>query len=409
MASVQTAHSPDSGHQAFVGRQPVFDRQGDIHAYELLFRQGPANFADVCDGTQASASVLHVTLMEIGLEAIVGTKISFINFNRDLLLSDIPDILPANKVVLEILEDVEIDQQLIDCVRKLKDKGFTIALDDFQYHPKWLPLLELANIIKIDVLELSPEQVHEHLELLRPYPVKLLAEKVETQADYERLYRDGFDYFQGYFFARPAVVSGKQLASNELALLQLISKLQNPHSEILDIEQLVEQDVSLSYKLLRFINSAAFGLPEKINSLHRAIIFFGLSHLRNWASLIAMASNKKHSSELLRTAAVRAKFCESLSQVDHSSMAGSYFMVGLFSVLDALLDQPMSNIVEHLPLEDDIKAALINQQGDVGAALRCALACERCHMQDIHFAGIDPAAIYAIHLESMLWAEKLIS
>ena len=409
MSSVQAAHSLEINSKAFVGRQPIFDRQGNIHAYELLFREGHTNAAGVIDGTRASASVIHVTLMEIGLEEIVGTKLSFINFNRDLLLSNIPEILPANKVVIEILEDVEVDAQLIGAVRKLKEMGFTIALDDFEYDPKWLPLLDLADLIKIDVLALSSEQIREHIELLRSYNVKLLAEKVETQADYDQLYEDGFDYFQGYFFAKPAVVSGKHLATNEVALLQLISKLQDPQTEIEEIEKLLEQDVSLSYKLLRFINSAAFGLSEKINSLHRAVIFFGFNQLRNWASLIAMASDKKHSSELLRTASVRAKFCESLAQTSGSKEISQYFMVGLFSVLDALLDQPMEDIVSQLPLEDDIIATLIDHSGELGAALKCALACEQCQMRDIQFADIEPSEIYALHLDAMLWADNLVT
>ncbi len=395
--------------QAFVGRQPVFNRRGDIYAYELLFREGHTNAAGVLDGTQASAQVLHNTLMEIGLETIAGGKQSLINFNRDLLLSEIPEILPANKVILEILEDVEVDDLLVECMQNLKQQGFTIALDDFEYDEKWQPLLKLADIIKIDVMALSPEQIQEHLRLLRPFKVKLLAEKVETQAEYEVLYNAGFDYFQGFFFARPAVISGNKLANNELALLKLISELQNPEAEIADIETLVEQNVSLSYKLLRFINSSAFALPEKVDSLRRAIIFFGLGKLRNWASLIAMSGNQKHSSELLRTAAVRAKFCESLAPDTRASTTGSYFIVGLFSVLDALLSHPMSEIIEHLPLEDSVKSALVDHSGETGAALQCALACEHCNMQEIHFADIDPTQLYTKHLESMLWAESLFS
>jgi len=409
MESISTEHPADNVSKVFVGRQPVFNRQGNIYAYELLFRDGYVNTAGILDGTQASASVLHDTLMEIGIEAIVGGKSAMINFNRELLLSHIPEILPADKVVLEILEDVEIDNLLIDCVKGLKQKGFTIALDDFEYHPNKQPLLDLADIIKIDVLALSSEQIQEHFQLLHPYPVKLVAEKVETQTDYELLFNAGFDYFQGFFFARPTIVSGKKLASNELAILDLVAKLQNPEAEIEDIEQLVEQNVSLSYKLLRFINSATFSPPEKITSLHRAIILFGLGQLRNWATLIAMAGNKKHSSELLRTAAVRAKFCESLSQASHSCTTGGYFIVGLFSVLDALLDQPMADIVEHLPLDDAIKGALNHQCNDTGAALKCAVACERCMLPDIHFADLKVTDIYAIHLESMLWAEGLFS
>ena len=407
MSKAQPVQLPDTSNQAFVGRQPVFDRQGAIYAYELLFREGNVNSAGVVDGAQASARVLHHTLMGIGLDTIAGGKLSLINFNRDLLLSSIPKILPASKVVVEILEDVEVDDQLIDSLQGLKSKGFMLALDDFEYHPDWDPLLEMADIIKLDVQALSTEQIREHLELLRPGKARLLAEKVQTQAEHEMLHDAGFDYFQGYFFARPAVLSGRQLASNELALLELISKLNNPDAEVEDIEELVEHDVGLSYKLLRFINSAAFSLPETITSLHRAIIFFGLGQLRNWASLIVMADINKHSSELLRTATVRAKFCESLSHASHTGVAGSYFMVGLFSVLDALLDQPMTAITEHLPLDEDIKAALDHQHGDAGAALKCALACEQCALEDIHFFNLEPTDLYTLHLESMLWAESV--
>ena len=409
MSSTDSANTPETNSQVFVGRQPVFDRQGDIFAYELLFREGMTNTAGVVDGTQASATVLQNTLMEIGLESIAAGKFSLINFNRELLLSDIPELLPTASVILEILEDVEIDSTLIEQVKFLNDSGFIIALDDFEFSPEWQPLLSLADIIKLDVLALSSAQIQEHLQLLRPFDVKLLAEKVETQADYERLYETGFDYFQGYFFARPTIVSGSKLASNEVALLDLVAKLQNPGADIEDIEKLVAQNVSLSYKLLRLINSASFAPTEPITSLHQAILLFGLKKLRNWASLIALSGSKKHSSELLRIAAVRAKFCESLALVEHRAAADGFFMAGLFSVLDALLDQPMADIVEHLPLNAAIKDALVHGQGNAGQALACALACERCELQAIQFDNFPSEDLYALHVEAMRWAESVIN
>lgn len=393
----------------FIGRQPIFDRKQAVYGYELLFRSGDTNAASIPDDNSATAQVIYNSLIEIGLEDIVAEKPAFINFPYELLVNGIADLLPPDKVVIEILENVEIDDTLVKGVRKLNGQGYRIALDDFVIKPEWEALIPYTNIIKIDVLNQSEEDVARHFEILKKYNIQLLAEKVETQEEFFSFNDMGFDFFQGYFFSRPRVIKKKKLPDNHIALLQLLACLQDEHVAIHDIENLVSQTVSLNYKLFRYINSAYLGLTRKFESIRQAVVYFGLQRLKNLASLIAMTGIEGKSSELIIIGLTRAKMCELLAQKSKLPEQEGYFVTGLFSILDALLDHPLQEIMKQLPLSEEIVAAIINFDGQLGAALKCSIACERCQWQEINFTGLETYEIYESYLKSITWARQSLA
>ena len=399
----------DESTDAFVARQPIFDRSVEVVGYELLFRSGQIAQAAVSDGTQATAQLIVNTFMEIGLETLVGAQPAFVNCTREFLLSDAVQLLPPDKVFLEILEDVAIDQELVDAVRGYQQEGFKIVLDDFVHHPEWEPLVELADIVKLDVLGVSAADSQAQLTRLRPYGVKILAEKVETQADYDALRAAGFDYFQGYFFAKPQVVQNRRLPESHLGVLRLLARLSDPEIEIDEVHRLVTENVGLSYKVLRFINSAFFALPQKVDSIHRGVVYFGLEQLKRWVSLLVLAGVDGKPYELFRIALVRARHCEQLGEMMSCSDSSAYFTAGLFSTLDALLDVPMQELIASLPLTEELTVALTTHSGPIGEAVRCAIAYERQDWPRVTFADLDGAVIRDAYVAAVDWSTQTSS
>jgi c-di-GMP phosphodiesterase len=390
-------------HDVFVGRQPIYDRQLDVYAYELLFRSGESNQAGVMDGDQATSQVILNTFMEIGLETIVGQKLAFINLTRGFILQDYSSVFPAGRVVMEVLENIPVDDELIEAVRRSSSQGYLIALDDFIYHERLQPLVEIADIIKVDVLALDQVALQEHVAALRPYKVKLLAEKVETQ-DHFKYCRDlGFDYFQGYFFCKPEIIKGQRVPANRVVTLQLLAKLQDPETDFAELEEIISRDVSLGYKLLRVVNSAFYSLPRKVDSLRQALLMLGTRNIATWVSVILLSGIDDKPHELMVTAMVRAKMCELLAQTLGQRSKDTFFTVGLFSALDALLDNPMEDILKSLPLSDDIVTALLSYRGMLGDTLQCVLAYERGDWDNVHCAELDSTTITDAYLQAIAW------
>ena len=381
---------------ALVGRQPIFDSELRVVAYELLYRSDQPTGPGGLDGDQATSEVILNTFMGIGLERLVGSRRAFINFTAKLLQNDDPFPLFHQRVVLEILEDIEVDDELINAVKALVRQGYTVALDDFSYHPSWEPLIDLAEIIKVDVLAMDIAETRALVERLKGRNVKLLAEKVETLEEYQA-YRDmGFHYFQGYFFSKPTIVRGQVMAGDRLSILRLLARLQDPAAEVEEIEQIISADVAMSYKLLRYINSASFSLQQAVESIRWAVVFVGLGVVRRLASIVAMARIEDKPNELMNVAFTRAQMCLLLAQKARLPDADKYFVVGLFSTLDALLDTPMEEIVSKLPLSDEINDALLNRWGPMGQALACAQAYEQCRWSAVVFRNMDTETITEI-------------
>jgi len=344
-----------------IARQPIFDSQLNVYAYELLFRgsitdteSGVTEF----NGDLATSQVINHTFMEFGINRVIGNKRAFINLTRSFLTGEIHVPFDNSQVVLEILEDIVIDEQLIKTVQEFADQGFIIALDDFIRSEELQPLVKIASIIKIDILALSEQELIEHVEYLKSQDVVLLAEKVETEEQYKLCQQLGFTYFQGYFFCKPTLINDKPLPENKLAVLQILHSLQDPDITIDELELLVKQDVTLSFKLIRFLNSAAISLPRKVDSIRRGLLFLGLDTIKSWATLIAFSDLESTTSELMTTALIRAKLCSQLAGAFDCEQE-SAFMLGLFSPLEAILQKPMAEILQSLPIETEMKDALL--------------------------------------------------
>ena len=395
--------------QIFIGRQPIFDSKLNVAGYELLFRSGEVDAYDGCDGDKATSQVINNALMEIGLDDIVGDVPAYINFTKELIINGTAQLLPTDRVVLEILETVKIDQELIDGVEVLVAAGYQIALDDFTYSVEWEPLIKLAHIIKIDVMEHPADKIKEQLSHLAGCKAKILAEKVETQGEYDLLKKEGFDYFQGYFFSKPTVLSHKGMSSDSFSLLQLMAQLQDPDVDIDEIEKLVSLNISLSYKLLRYINSAAFALKNKLTSIKQIVVYFGIQRLKDWVCLIALTENSNKPTELILSGLTRAKMCELIANETGVAEKDSYFIVGLFSILDALLDQPLNTVLENLPLDEAINQALLEFKGDMGKALSCSISCEQCIWDGIGLPNISMVKLSDMYMEATAWSRESMS
>jgi c-di-GMP phosphodiesterase len=387
--------------QVFVARQPIFDRRLRVTGYELLFRDGPGDRAVVLDSEGATAKVVLGALTEIGWERIVGPHTAWINVSREFLLSGLVKAVPPSLVGFEILEDELIDDTLVDAVSELKTQGYRIALDDFTYSQSAEPLLPFVDIVKLDVLALNPAELADHMTRLRRYGVKVLGEKVESRADHDLCADADCDLFQGFFFCRPELLSDRQIDAHRMALLQLIAALQQPLIEIGELEQVIARDVALSFRLLRYINSAFFGLRYEISSIRQAITLLGVDNLKRWAMLTIFASVDDKPSELTVTALVRARFCELAGARTRSASPAELFTLGLFSVIDALMDVQMEDALASIPFPREMREALIRREGSMGRLLDSVTALEA---GEFSRAELLVRGASALHLESIIWA-----
>ncbi|MEE9343794.1 MAG: HDOD domain-containing protein [Gammaproteobacteria bacterium] len=391
----------------YLARQAIFDNTFDVFAYELLFRDNHINRAGVVDGDQATSNVIVNTFMEIGLNNIVGDRLAFINLTRAFIVNEQNISLPKDRVVLEMLEDIVPDEEVIEGLKRLAGQGYQIALDDFILNESVRPLIKLADIIKIDVMALTNQQIKNHVAELKHYPVKLLAEKVESAEMFDLCKSLGFDYYQGYYFAQPKVIKKKSLPTNRLAILDLLGRLHNSDLNISSIEELIAQDVALSFRILSYVNSASMGLSRKVESIHEAIVLVGLQNVRNWSTLIAMSMVDNKPVELVTTAIIRGHMCELIAEALNQKNCKSFFTVGLFSALDALMDTTMEAILTQLPLADHIAQALLDFTGIHGQILSCVLAYERGEWSTIDHGLPAIPGIHKIYLESLMWSSRM--
>jgi EAL and modified HD-GYP domain-containing signal transduction protein len=390
----------------YLGRQPIFDRNGRIFGYELLYRHDDCPHARVIDGAQATSQVIINGFWELGLGRVVGRNRAFVNLTRDFLLN--PEWLPppSQQLVLEVMEEVVTDKAVVGALCNLRRAGYTIALDDFTYRPDTRRLLDFANIVKLDVQDLDAPQLDEHYALLRQYPVELLAEKVETPVQFDRCRDMGFDYYQGYFLCKPRVLSGKRLSTSRLRALELMAALQRPELEPQAIENLISQDPGLAFRLLRYINSPAFPATQKIHSIHHAIIYLGEREIRRWANLVILTGLNDKPGAIILTALVRARMCELLAGRLQVECAECAFMVGLFSVLDAMLDQPLKKVLSALPFAPEIVSALLNGEGQYAPVFDLTLAYERGNWSHLDRQPLARDEIVKSYLEAVVWAES---
>ncbi len=385
----------------YLGRQSIYDRELEVAAYEILYRSGTTNAAHFVSEDAATSQVLLNTLTEIGLEAIVGKHPAYINMTRTFLLGGEVPTLPREQLVLEVLEREVVNAELVDGLAKLAHQGYRIALDDFEYREDTAPLLKIADIVKVDVLHTPPEQLPELVEVLRRHRLKLLAEKIETREQLEHCRSLGFELFQGYYFSQPKLLQHRTVPTNRVALLQLLAQLHDPDITIQQVKDIINQDLSLSYKLLRYINSAFFSLPAPVNSIHRAVVALGLINVKSWATLVTIAEAEGMGSDLATTALIRARMCAILAKRFRLGSADTGFTIGLLSTLDALMGIPMDQILTSLPLSEEINEALLNHEGSLGQALACVLAYERGDWEAVDANRLDHAMVSSAYLTAL--------
>ncbi len=389
--------------QASIARQPIFDRDLNVVGYELLFRSPPATTAEIVDQSVATTNVILTTLTEIGLDRVAGGQPAWINASRDFLLSGLVTTLPPDRVALEILEDQEIDDLLVTRVAALVSEGYHFALDDFEFTEHAPRLLELVDVVKLDLLALGRVGLADHARRLEPYGVTLLAEKVETPEDHAYCLAQGCDRFQGFFYHKPELLSGRRIGASRVSLLQILAALQSPSADLDEVERLIGHDVALSLRLLRYINSAFFGLRHRVTSVGQAIALLGGRNLKQWATLSVFAGLDNKPSELTRTALIRARFCELAAAELTAGEAPQMFTLGLFSVIDALMDMPIEEALGALPFPDDMRRALGSRDGAMGALLESVTALE--HGDFDRAQALVPHA-EALYLRSLDWADE---
>ncbi|MCK9608633.1 MAG: HDOD domain-containing protein [Methylomonas sp.] len=390
-----------------IGRQQILDDKLNTFAYEILFRGKDFDLSIQESAASATNQVITDTILEIGLNELVGPHLAFINFTAQNILEKTPLHLPKDRIVVEVLENVKVDKQIVKNLRELSAQGYTIALDDFELTPEWLPLLEFVDIIKLDIIAFSLEDTQQLIEKLKPYKLKLLAEKVETYQEFKLLRDWGCELFQGFFFSKPNIVEGKRLGVSQITTLQLLATINKQDVTFLDVSKVIAQDINLSYKLLRYINSASFALPNKIDSLQHAATYLGLKEIRRWANILALSSMSSKPDAVLQTILVRAKMCELLA-FEVKQDPEIYFLIGLLSGLDSILDMPLEKSLQQLPLSDQVCEAILQKTGSAGEALQYALDYERWDVNRPTFGGIKPKRIADIYLESIQWWSRQV-
>lgn len=393
-----------------LARQPIFDPQMKVIGYELLCRSSHINKATFTNGDIASSQVLLNAFTELSIEKVVGKHLAFVNFTRNLLLS--PPPFDRRQLVIEVLEGQRVDAEMLHSLKVLREQQYTIALDDFVLSPETQHLIPYADIIKLDVLQLSPQQLQEHINHIRPFGIQLLAEKVETYDMLEFCKKSGFDLFQGYFLAHPQIMTGRKMSDNKQSILQLMSALHNPNVQVETIEKMIARDTVLSFKLLLLVNSAAFGAMRKVDSLKQTILLLGINKIRNWVNILAMSNLSGKPHELSVAALTRARMCEMIAnQLNDKAKPDSYFTVGLLSTIDAFMDAPLQSLLNDISLSQHINEAILDQRGGEGKVLEITKHYEKGEWEQIDWDflqqhNINPEKLTKIYLETLSWVEN---
>jgi len=404
--------------QFFLARQPILDRTQSLCAFELLFRpRDKATEAGLLDDTYASANVIQNVFGSLGMANVLGAYKGFINVNAEFLFGDMVELLPRDQVVLELLETIVINDELVERCRNLKAMGFSLALDDVYKLSEYnKPLLSIVDVIKLDLMLIDPVKLPLLIKELKQYPVKLLAEKVEEREQAEFCMELGFDLFQGYYFSRPEMLSGRRSDPSKMLLLRILTMMQGD-AENEEIVNAFKEHPVLSYDLLRMVNSASNSFSIKVSSLSQGLMILGRKVLQRWIQLLMYASAKETGARnpLLQLAATRAKLMELIAEQVRQSdpdYADSAFMVGMLSLIEVIMDTPMYDIVTSMGLDEEMSAALLERRGDLGDLLSLCGELESCDAAAVQMRlclypslGVD--LLNGAHLQALAWANNI--
>ena len=397
----------------FVARQPIFDNSAKVFGYELLYRSSLENRFGAVDGEHASLSVLSNSAFVFGLEELAGSGRAFVNFTRSLLVNGYARVLPPDRLVVEILETIEVDDEVRAACESLKSDGYLIALDDYDPKGPTRHLVDLADIVKIDFMVHRERFARQRVAYpLRRRGVTLLAEKVETAEDARQARQLGYTYTQGYYFARPEISVGSRSSGLKPYRLQLLRALNEADPDLRAIEELLRYDPALSYQILRYLNSAAFGLRSRVSSIRQAVNLLGQAGLRTWATVVILAdAGSDRPLELIVSSVVRGRFCDLAGEaIGLSARRHELSMLGLFSLIDVIVGRPLEETIKAVKLPHDVAAALLGEPGVLTTLLNLARAYERADWEAVESlvaeAGLQAADVPAMYLEAVAWGNR---
>ncbi|PAY01331.1 EAL domain-containing protein [Pseudoalteromonas sp. HM-SA03] len=399
----------------YAARQPIFDVQRELIGYELLFRDGLNNVFPEIDGDEATSRLVEGSQFTFGLDDLTNQRPAYINFTLETLAKGYVQMLAPEQVVVEILETVQPGKRLLACVKELKEQGYTLALDDYHHQNVWRHFFPYIDQIKVDLLATNLEQIHAIKAAIQDFPnIDLVAEKVETYEQFELAKSLGFKYFQGFFFAKPEMVKTKALAPSELAMAELLYETSSVEPNLARITQVFERDVNLSYKLLRYANSAVFKRRAEISTIKQALVVLGSEELKRLISLLfASQLNTEKPKELLSLSLLRAHFMEAIAtEANKLSDTGSTFLVGMMSLMDAILDDDMASLLAKLPLSQEIKSTLLKKPSAFGIYLDLAESMEKGDWDSVETMskslGVTSQSIAELYQKSQIWSDTQI-
>lgn len=398
--------------KVYTARQAIYNRKQNVVAYELLFRDGPENFFPNVETNSATSKLLLDSHFNQGLDKITSGKPALINYPEKAILEQLPTMLPPNKAMVEILECVPPTPEIYEACRSLYHKGYKLVLDDFKFSSEWEPFLKLIRLIKFDLQDTSFEEIERLLPKLRQFKnLKLLAEKIETQEQFDKAKALGIDFFQGYYFCTPHIVEQNDVDTNKSVVYAMYQETLKESVNYTKLSSYFERDTALAFKLLKFINSGLFPVRDPISSIKQALIYLGNSQVKKFVNLIITAHvADKKPEELTQMSIIRAKFCEQLAEKVLPTHTDESFLLGLFSLLDAILDQPMTDIVQQLPLTKDLSAALIGHENQLGNVLRVVKSYESASWSAMRKAcarfKMDQDDLPEIYEAAIVWADQ---
>ena len=392
-------------YEIYIARQAILDKSLKVYGYELLARSDDRVNVNNLPSDIATSRVLSEVFNQFGLGAIVDDKNAVIKLSKRSLLENIVDGLPKDKVLLEINDTFLDDETIMDEIRRQKSQGARFIYNNYSLTSRAEKLLPYCDVVKIDVKNAEPLILEHLIQSLEPYNVKALADKVETYESLEMCKQVGFRLFQGYFLYEPKVLKSHGMETTKSNLLQLLRELNDPGITVNQLEEIISRDVTLSYKLMRYIESASVMAKKQIASVRSGIVYLGMEAIRNWASIIAMSSTSDKPVELVNQSLIRARMCQLLAEQTDVDDPNSYFLAGLFSTLDALLDMPMDEIIKNMPVIDGVKNALLNSGGEINAILQQTLNYEKGNWLALQADDLSGAETSDAYLKSVAWAE----
>ncbi len=397
----------------YAARQPILDIDKNLYAYELLFRDSLNNVFPEIDGDEATSKMIEASQFNLGISEFTANKPAFINFTLETISQGYPQMLSTDEVVVEILETVKPGKRLLAACKDLHQKGYTLALDDYKHQSVWAHFYPYISIIKIDVLATSVAEIATIKEAIKPFPnIKLLAEKVETHQQYQQAITQGFELFQGYFFAKPEMVKSKNLSPSQMAMAELLYESSKPELDLASITSVFERDVTLSYKLLRYVNSAVFMRQSEVSSIKQALVTLGSIELKRFIGLMFASSvNPEKPSELIKLSMARAKFCELVTPDINAPLNTSIaFLIGLLSMIDAILDENIEEVLAKLPLSDEIKKPLLTRKGVMAAVIKLVELIEKAQWDKTAIVmeklGLNKEQAIKHYNEAIAWADE---